>query len=271
MMKKNTVLLNVKTALLIIVIYLILEILLNILTRIFFGTNAPAENKRVIDSVIGNGMVVNLIISALLIFTTTVVFKDDTRNIYLENPKFSLSKFYFLFPLIWFGIALFALLTTGFSFYSFSTILLVVIAALSIAINEEILTRGMLIVALRKRGTAEWLVYLVSTLIFASLHLVNVLGGNSISQVFVVLFGGTLLYISRRVFNNLFAPILLHAFYDTAIYLQTGHFLVNQNLPDHILDFNLASVLIMVLATILFLTMGRKLLQRELPAAEPGF
>jgi len=268
MMKKNTVPLNIKTALSIIVIYLILEILLNILVRIFFGTSSPAENKRVIDSVIGNGMVVNLIISALLIFTTTVVFKDDTRDIYLENPKFSLSKFYFLFPLIWFGIALYALLSTGFSFYSYSTILLVVIAALSIAINEEILTRGLLIAALRKRATPEWLVYVSSTLVFALLHLVNVFGGGSITQVLVVIFGGTLLYISRRVFNNLFVPILLHAFYDTAIYLQTGYFLENQNLPDPILDFNLASFLIMVLATILFLTLGRKLLRRELPAAE---
>jgi hypothetical protein len=94
---------------------------------------------------------------------------------------------------------------------------------------------------------------------------VNVLGGGSITQVLIVIFGGTLLYISRRVFNNLFVPILLHAFFDTAIYLQTGFFFANQNLPDGILDFNLASFLIMVLATFIFLIFGRNLLKKNLP------
>ena len=253
--------LNVKSAYIIIFAYIVLEIFLNILLRIFFGSGASEETRRVIDSVIGIGMVSNIIISILLIFTTIVVFKADTKDIYLESSKFSLSKFYYCFPLIWFGIGLYALLTSDLSFYSPSTIFLVIIAALSIAINEEILTRGILIVALRKKGTPEWVVYVLSTLTFALLHLVNVLGGGSMIQILIVLFGGTLLYISRRVFNNLFAPILLHAFFDTSVYLQTGIFFANQNLPDNILDFNLASFLIMVLATLIFLIFGRNLLK----------
>jgi hypothetical protein len=262
---KTTVRLNVKTAYIIIFVYIVLEILLNILLRIFLESGASEETSRLIDSVIGIGMVTNIIISILLIFTTIYIFKADTKDIYLENSKFSLSKFYYLFPLVWFGIALYALLTSNLSFYTLSTILLVIMASLSIAINEEILTRGILIVALRKRGTAEWVVYILSTLTFALLHLVNVLGGGSITQVLIVIFGGTLLYISRRVFNNLFVPILLHAFFDTAIYLQTGFFFANQNLPDGILDFNLASFLIMVLATFIFLIFGRNLLKKYLP------
>jgi hypothetical protein len=265
---KTTVRLNVKTAYIIIFVYIVLEILLNILLRIFLESGASEETSRLIDSVIGIGMVTNIIISILLIFTTIYIFRADTRDIYLENSKFSLSKFYYLFPLVWFGIALYALLTSNLSFYTLSTILLVIMASLSIAINEEILTRGILIIALRKRGTAEWVVYILSTLTFALLHLVNVLGGGSITQVLIVIFGGTLLYISRRVFNNLFVPILLHAFYDTAIYLQTGIFFVNQNLPDGILDFNLASFLIMVLATFIFLIFGRNLLKKYLPISE---
>ena len=258
---KTNLQLNIKSAYAIIIAYIVLEILLNILLRIFFGSGASAETRRVIDSVIGIGMVSNIIISILLIFTTIVVFKADTRDIYLEDSKFSLSKFYYFFPLIWFGIGLYALLTSNLSSYNPSTIFLVIVADLSIAINEEILTRGILIVALRKRGTPEWVVYVLSTLTFALLHLVNVLGGGSITQVLIVIFGGTLLYITRRVFNNLFAPILLHAFFDTSIYLQTGIFFTNQSLPDSILDFNLASFLIMVLATLIFLIFGRKLLK----------
>lgn len=267
---KNLLPLNVKTALGIVFTYLILEILLNLLLRIFFGFNASGEIRRNIDSVIGNSMVSNIIISILLIFTTVFVFREDTRDIYLEEERFSLSKFFYFFPLVWFGIALYALLTSDLSVYNPRTVILVAVAALSIAINEEILTRGIMIVALRKRGTAEWLVYGWSTLIFALLHLVNVLGGGSITQVLIVVFGGTLLYISRRVFNNLFAAILLHAFYDTAIYLQIGSFIENQNLPDPILDFNLASFLIMVLATIIFFIFGRNLLKRDQPLTQPG-
>ena len=167
--------LNVKTAYIIIFVYIVLEILLNILLRIFLGSGASAETGRSIDGVIGIGMVSNIIISTLLIFTTIFVFKADTRDIYLENRKFSLSKLYYFFPMVWFGIGLYALLTSDLSLYTPATILLVIIAALSIAINEEILTRGILIVALRKRGTPEWLVYVLSTLTFALLHLVNVL------------------------------------------------------------------------------------------------
>ena len=265
---KKTYTLNVKTVFTIIFVYLILEILLNILTRLFFGAPAPVEGKRVIDGVIGNSMLSNIIISILLIFATTMIFKSDTRDIYLEKAKFSLSKFYYLYPFIWFGIGLYALLTSDLSVYNLSTILLVILATLSIAINEEILTRGMMIAALRKRGTAEWLVFIGSTLVFALLHLVNVLGGGSFTQVLIVVFGVTLLYISMRVFNNLFVPILLHAFFDTGIYLQIGNFLENHNLPDQILDFNLASFLLMVLATIVFLIFGRNLLKKGVPAKE---
>ena len=252
---------NIKKAFTIVFVYILLEILLNLLLRIFFGNNEPVETRSVIDSVIGMGLVSNIILSILLIILTTIIFKEDTRDIFLEKNKFSLSKLYFIFPLIWFSIGLYALLSANLSFYTLSTIFLVILASLSIAINEEILTRGIMIAALRKKGIAEWLVFLTSTLVFALLHLVNVLGGGSIMQVFTVLFGGVLLYISRRVFNNLFVPILLHAFFDTGVYLQIGHFLENQSLPDPVLDFNLASTLIMVLATILFIIFGRNLLK----------
>ena len=95
----RTLTLNVKTVFTIIFVYLILEIVLNLLVRIFFGAPAPTpvEGKRVIDGVIGSGMVSNIIISILLIFATIIIFKADTKDIYLEKQKFSLSKFYYLF------------------------------------------------------------------------------------------------------------------------------------------------------------------------------
>jgi hypothetical protein len=78
---KTTVRLNVKTAYIIIFVYIVLEILLNILLRIFLESGASEETSRLIDSVIGIGMVTNIIISILLIFTTIYIFKADTKDI----------------------------------------------------------------------------------------------------------------------------------------------------------------------------------------------
>ncbi|MEE4238440.1 MAG: hypothetical protein V2I51_17090, partial [Anderseniella sp.] len=79
----------------------------------------------------------------------------------------------------------------------------------------------------------------------------------------MTLTGGTLLYVARRVFGNLFVPIGLHALYDTAFFLLTGQYLVSESLPDHILDIQLGSFLVLFVATILFLVFGRGLLKHN--------
>jgi hypothetical protein len=99
--------------------------------------------------------------------------------------------------------------------------------------------------------------------IFALLHLVNVLGGDSPTILIVTFAGGTLLYVARRVFNNLFVPIALHALYDAAFFLLTGKYLVGDSLPDNVLDIQLASFLVLFIAAILFLIFGRGLLRND--------
>ena len=79
----------------------------------------------------------------------------------------------------------------------------------------------------------------------------------------MVVTGGTLLYVSRRVFNNLFVPIVLHALYDTAFYLLTGIYTVGESLPDHVLDIQLGSFLVLLAASLLFLVFGRGLLKQD--------
>jgi len=101
----------------------------------------------------------------------------------------------------------------------------------------------------------EWLAWLITVVVFAALHLVNVLGGGNLSIVFIVVTGGTLLYVSRRVSGNLFVPIGLHAFYDTAFYLLTGKYAEGASLPGHVLDIQLASFLVLLVASILLLSL----------------
>lgn len=97
-------------------------------------------------------------------------------------------------------------------------------------------------------------------LVFSLLHLLNVLGGGNMSILFVVIIGGTLWYVSRRVFNNLSVSIGLHALYDTAFLLLTGVYLVGDSLPDRVLDIQFGSFLILLVTSLLFPIFGRRLL-----------
>lgn len=204
-----------------------------------------------------------IIVMIVLMFISFFVFRDSRKDIFFERKSFDLSKLYYLFPLTWLGVTLFALYNVDYSSYSFGEILLVMVASLAIGVNEEIVTRGILLVGLRNSGFIEWKAWLVTVVVFSLLHLVNVFGGANLTVLLVVITGGTLLYVSRRVFNNLFVPIGLYALYDTAFYLLTGIYLVGESLPDKVLDIQFGSFLVLLLATILFLIFGRGLLKDD--------
>ena len=199
----------------------------------------------------------------ILMYISLVVLKDSRGDIFFERKPFSLSKRYYLFPLTWILVSLFALYNVDYSAYSLKEILLVLVASLAIGFNEELVTRGILLVGLRNNSLAEWLAWIITLVVFSLLHVVNLFGNANISVLFVVLTGGTLLYISRRVFNNLFVPIGMHALYDTAFFLLTGKYLVGENLPDQVLDIQFGSFLFLLTASILFIIFGRGLLKQE--------
>ncbi|MCB0183432.1 MAG: hypothetical protein KDE31_04170 [Caldilineaceae bacterium] len=69
--------------------------------------------------------------------------------------------------------------------------------------------------------------------------------------------------MSRRIFGNLFVSIFLHAFYDTAFYLLPGTTLVSEDLPDHVLDIQLASFLVLFVGSVILLFVGRSLFQQQ--------
>jgi len=256
--------LTAKSAFMIALLYPVLGIVASLFASILFGRIVPPKGNTNIDEVVGGtGMFGTIMVSIVLIYISVRVFANSKRDIFFERKSFNLSKAYYLFPLAWAGVALFALFNVDFSSYSFGVILRVIIAALAIGINEEIVARGILLVGLRNSRFAEWTAWLITLVVFSLYHLVNVLGGDSLVIVFVVLTGGTLLYVSRRVFNNLFVPIALHAFYDTAFYLLTGIYAVGENLPDRVLDIQLGSFLVLLAVSILFLIFGRRLFNSD--------
>jgi membrane protease YdiL (CAAX protease family) len=120
-----------------------------------------------------------------------------------------------------------------------------------------------LLVGLRNNRWDEWKAWVLTVIVFSLMHLVNVFGGDFLTVLIIVVPGGTLWYVSRRVFNNLFVSIGLHALYDTAFFLLPGKYLVNESLPDQVLDIQLGSFLILLAASILFVIFGRGLFKEE--------
>lgn len=255
--------LNTITGVLITVLYFVGSIIITLLAAILSGSAGDSAVKTVAEDVIDYSMYVNLSIAAILLALCLVVFRDNLRDIFFERATFNLSKLYYAIPLVYLGIIIFALANVQFDGYSFSTIILVVIASFTIGFNEEVVTRGILLTGLRNDKLDEWKVYALSLAIFSFMHLINIVAGGSPMFVIFQFIGGTILYVTRRVFNNLFAPIILHGLWDTAFYLLPGLTLVTASPPDNVLDIQLGAALIGFVMFVLFLIFGRGLLKNS--------
>jgi membrane protease YdiL (CAAX protease family) len=110
--------------------------------------------------------------------------------------------------------------------YSVSAVVLMFVAGIFVGFAEEFLTRGLAVKMLRDSGKSEWVVMVLSSLIFAVLHSTNILSGQAPLTVLITVgftFGfGILMYLTLRVTGNLIWPIIIHALYDPTQFLSTG-------------------------------------------------
>ncbi|CAN5336322.1 CPBP family intramembrane metalloprotease [soil metagenome] len=97
-------------------------------------------------------------------------------------------------------------------------------ASLSLAVvgfTEEIVNRGLLLVALRSRFK-EGMVWFLSTLLFAVTHFLNIgLGQDflpTLQQVAFAFGGGTIFYIFRRTTGSLIPAMILHGLWDFSFF-----------------------------------------------------
>lgn len=101
------------------------------------------------------------------------------------------------------------------------------IVLLLVGFTEELTTRGLLVVALRSRLGEGW-VWFLSSLLFALLHLVNIVLGQGVfvtlEQVAFTFFVGTAFYILRRTTGTLIVAMVLHAVWDFSVFaVAHGH------------------------------------------------
>ena len=252
-----------KTGLLTVLFYLVVSIGIALFTAIFFGGGDSAAEERVIDGYIDSGMYAIIGVAVIMLFISFYVFRESSRDIFFEKKQFALSKLYYLVPLAEIAVIVVALTQVDFSAYSSSDILQVILLTIAIGINEEIVTRGILLVGLRNGGLAEWKVFAVTLVVFSVLHLVNLISGGSLIYLLIVATGGVVYYVTRRVFNTLWAAIGIHALHDIAFYLLPGSYAVDANLPDNVLNVQFGVFLFLLVVSILFLVFGRRLLKNE--------
>lgn len=158
--------------------------------------------------------------------------------------------------------------------YSAGVILATFVAGLFIGISEELLTRGLAVTLLRRCGYNEWVVAVLSSLIFALLHTSNLLSGMPLETVVPTVgftFGfGIMMYLTLRVTGNLIWPIILHALTDPTTFLATGGIDVQGTNPSPLLTFAGLSTIVFLVFGLIALVFIRGNAHGRASADEPG-
>ncbi|KQO61424.1 CPBP family intramembrane glutamic endopeptidase [Curtobacterium sp. Leaf261] len=134
--------------------------------------------------------------------------------------------------------------------------LLLGVAVLLVGVFEELLTRGVLLAGLRARLPEFW-VWLLSSVLFGLLHLLNILAGAAVGTTIVqVVFAasfGSALYVARRTSRSIVLPVLMHALWDFGAIA-----VVATGLGGSVTDFDgsVVALGLLGLATIAFLVFG---------------
>jgi len=110
--------------------------------------------------------------------------------------------------------------------YGVPVVVTMLLIGLLIGFTEELLYRGIVIKILRDGGHREISVAVISSLLFALSHSVNLLSGQpllTVALTVVFTFGfGMVMYLVLRVTGNIVWPMLIHALTDPTTFLASG-------------------------------------------------
>lgn len=135
-------------------------------------------------------------------------------------------------PWMWVAVAVvaypIALRLIGIDYGSFpvGVVAVTLITGLVIGIAEELVTRGAGVALLRKAGHKELTVAVVSSALFALMHLINAIGtGISLTIVVLLVYTfcfGICMYLIMRVTGSIVWAIVAHGLTDPTLFLATG-------------------------------------------------
>lgn len=99
-----------------------------------------------------------------------------------------------------------------------------IIGLLLVGFSEELLTRGLIVHALNHDYIPQYLVMLVSSILFGLLHGMNYFNSQdrktTITQIIITTLIGMSLYVSYIISGTLWVPIILHAVFDISLLAQ---------------------------------------------------
>ncbi|WP_110901068.1 CPBP family intramembrane glutamic endopeptidase [Curtobacterium sp. MCPF17_046] len=169
---------------------------------------------RTVDSVVRDLVVPEAVVAGILALVVTALgwWRIATVDPARGGPQWTMVA-----PLLVLAVCLGRLPLLDWGGKSLRYFLLLALGVLLVGVVEELMTRGVLLVGLRRRLPEIW-VWALSCVLFGLLHFLNVLSGapvaTTVLQVVFATSFGSVLYLARRLTGNLLAPVLLHAFWD---------------------------------------------------------
>lgn len=174
-----------------------------------------------------------------------------------------------ILPLLIVLTSLGTLLGHGFAGVEARLVLIIALGTLLVGFGEEMTLRGVGVVALRG-SFGEVGVWFFSSLLFALLHALNVLFGQSaaatVQQIAFAFVIGSALYLVRRVTGTLVICMLVHAFWDFSTFIAGAS--TGEPTPFAALAlFQYVVVLVTIIGLVLVLRQGRSNPRRSRVAA----
>ncbi|WP_435299069.1 CPBP family intramembrane glutamic endopeptidase [Timonella sp. A28] len=207
------------------VVYYVLYLTLPLLAKPFLTDVIDSDNLLSSSQSVFAAVIFPLILAAVMLVAFSISVGWWPRPLFSRQPV-SRSAWMWLAPIIVLIPITLRAFGTDYEQYSVSVIVTVFAAGACVGFVEELLTRGLVVTMLRKAGHKEFIVALLSSLIFALLHAGNLLTGQTLAQVgptvlYTFAFGG-LMYLTLRVTGNLIWPMILHGLTDPTTMLAAG-------------------------------------------------
>lgn len=118
------------------------------------------------------------------------------------------------------------LVGTNWSAWSIAQVSAILLLGVCVGFTEELATRGIVVTMLRRGGSGERIVFILSSLIFGLLHVGNLVSGQAVNTVAVTAVYavgfGAMMYLSMRVTGSIVWAMVLHAVTDPITILASG-------------------------------------------------
>ncbi|WP_370615553.1 CPBP family intramembrane glutamic endopeptidase [Mumia sp. Pv 4-285] len=211
-------------ALLLVVVYLVFYLAVGRLIGMVFDSEIDGDNVVGSAASIFFALVLPIAIGAvaLLLFAIKVGW---LRAIFGPQPIGG-RRWMWIAPLLVLAAIVAHVAGTDWDAWNGQEIVALAFLGLCVGLAEELATRGLTVKILRDAGHSERYVAVVSSLMFALMHTVNLIAGMSLRTVLatvVYTFAfGMCMYLTMRVTGTIWAAIVLHGLTDPTTILTTG-------------------------------------------------